>query len=76
MGNLVAKKCCYSTISSLDSKITENEWKKLKTFDLDYFIGKNYFEEDGAQNYLAFQPIIKYFKVNTIINAADCILSW
>ena len=41
-----------------------------------YFIGKNYFEEDGAQNYLVFQPIIRYFKVNTIINVTDYILSW
>ena len=29
-----------------------------------YFIGKNYFEEDGAQNYLVFQPIIRHFKIN------------
>ena len=41
-----------------------------------YFIGRNYFEGGGAQNYLVFQPIIRYFKVNTIINAADYILSW
>ena len=49
---------------------------KLKTFDSSYFIGKSYFEEDGVQNYLIFQPIIKYFKVNTIINVADYVLSW
>ena len=35
----------------------ENEFKKLKTFDLGYFIGKSYFEEDGAKNYLLFQAI-------------------
>ena len=61
--NLVAKTNFDNTISSLDSKIAENktknesiqnELKKLKTFDLGFFIGKNYFEEDGAQNYLAF----------------------
>ena len=46
----------------------------LKTFDLGYFIGKNYFEEDGAQNYLVFQPIIRYFKVNTIINVTNYVL--
>ena len=27
------------------NKSVENEFKKLKTFDLSYFIGKNYFEE-------------------------------
>ena len=41
-----------------------------------YFIGKNYFEEDGAQNYLVFQPIIRYFKVNTIINVTNYVLLW
>ena len=29
-----------------------------------FFIGKNYFEEDGAKNYLVFQPICRYFKIN------------
>ena len=43
---------------------------------MSYFIGKNYFEEDCTQNYLVFQPIIRYFKVNTIINVADYVLSW
>ena len=60
-------------LSSLNRKITsnktkhvlvENELKKLKTFDSSYFIGKNYFEEDGAQNYLVFQPISRHFKIN------------
>ena len=41
-----------------------------------HFIGKIYFEEDGEQNYLTFQPITRYFKVNTIINVTDYILSW
>ena len=59
-------------ISSLDIKIDENktknksienELKKLKTFDLGYFIGKSRFEEDGVQNYLVFQPILRYFKI-------------
>ena len=54
----------------------ENEFKKLKRFDSSCFIGKNYFEEDGSQNYLVFQPIMKYFKVNIIIGATDYILSW
>ena len=37
--------------------------KKLKTFDSIYYRGKSLFEEDGTQNYLAFQPLNKYFKV-------------
>ena len=40
-------------------------WKKLKTFDLGYFIGKSHFNEDGAQNYLVFQSILKYFILNS-----------
>ena len=65
---------------SLNRKITqnktkhllvENELNKLKTFDSSYFIGKSHFEEDGAQNYLVFQPLNKYFK--GIAN--DCVSS-
>ena len=61
--NLVMKTIFDNTVSSLVSKIAENktksksienELKTLKTLDLSYFIGKNYFEEDGAQNYLVF----------------------
>ena len=37
--------------------------RKLKTLDLSYFIGKSYFEDDGAQNYLVFQPIRRYVKI-------------
>ena len=32
--------------------LVENELKKLKAFDLSYFKGEGYFEEDGSQNYL------------------------
>ena len=46
---------------------------KLKTFDSSYFIGKSQLEEDGTQNYLAFQPINKYFK---LITNTDYVSSW
>ena len=45
---------------------------KLKTFNSSYFIGKSYFDEDGTQNYLVFQPMSKYFK---FITNASSILS-
>ena len=45
--------------------LVENELKKLRAFDLSYFIGKSHFEEDGTQNYLVFQPLNKYFKIIT-----------
>ena len=69
-------------MSSLNRKITQNKTKhlfvknelnKLKTFYLSYVIGKSHFDEDDTQNYLAFQPIKKYFKVITNI---DYVSSW
>ena len=54
---LVTKTDFDDKLSNLNRKITknktdhllvQNELKKLKTFDLSYFIGKNYFEEDGT----------------------------
>ena len=71
--NLVAKTIFDNTVPNLNSRIAENKTKneslenklkKLKTFDLSYVICKNYFEEDGAQNYLVFQPIKRNFKIN------------
>ena len=51
--------------------------KKLQAYDLSYFRGKQYFDEgDGKQNYLVFLSMRKYFKLNTIINVIDCMLSW
>ena len=64
--NLITKTDFDAKLSSLNRKITskktkhllvENELKKLKTFDSGYFRGKNYFEEDGTQNHLVFQPM-------------------
>ena len=45
--------------------LIENELKKLKTFDLGYFIGKSHFDEDGAQHYLVLQPIFRHFALNS-----------
>ena len=55
--------------------LVENELKKLKTFDLDYFIGKSHFEENVVQSYLVFQPLNNYFKVSTNANI-KYISSW
>ena len=79
---MITKTNFDATLSSFNRKITqnktkhllvENELNKLKTFDWSYFIGKSHFKEDGVQNYLAFQPLNKYFKV--IINT-DYVSSW
>ena len=80
--NLIFKTDFDAKLSNLNRKIAtnktkhlllENELNKLKNFDSSYFIGKNYFEEDGGQNYLVFQTIGRYFK--TIANS-KYISSW
>ena len=43
--------------------------------EFSYFHGKNYFDEDGNQNYYIFQPISKYLKVANV-NDINYILSW
>ena len=69
--NLVTKIDFDTKLKSLNGKINsnktkhllvENELTKLQTFDLSYFRGKHYFEEDGTQYYLVFQLMYKYFK--------------
>ena len=79
---MITKTDFDAKLSSLNRKImanktknllAENELNKLKTFDLSYFIGKSHFEEDVTQNYLAFQPINRSFKV---IANSDYVLSW
>ena len=67
------KKSDYNTkIADVESNI-----KKLQAYDLSYFRGKTYFNEgDGKQNYLVFLPMRKYFKLNSVINFIDRVLSW
>ena len=69
--------CQVLTKKSLQIKQTlvENELSKLYTFDSSYFIGESHFDEDGTQEFLVFQPIIRYFKVSTITNT-DYVSSW
>ena len=49
--------------------------KKLNTFNISYFRGKNYFEEDGTQNWFVFQPIGKYLEI-VYTNNITYISSW
>ena len=78
--NLITKTDFDAKMSRLNRKITsnktkhllvENELKKLKSFDLGYFIGKSHFDEDGTQHYLVFRPILRYFTLNS-----NCITEW
>ena len=83
--NLITKTDFDAKLSSLNTKITankskhllvENKLKKLKTFDLSYFIAKSHFEEHGRQSYLVFQPMYRYFKKNTGLDSANYIYYW
>ena len=68
--NLVNKTDFDTKLSDVNGKITQNKTdhllvqnglNQLKTFDSSYYKGKTYFEEDGTQNYLVFQPMYRYF---------------
>ena len=63
---------------SLNRKITANKTKHfLNDNDLSYYRGKQYFDEgSGKHNYLAFLPMGKYFKLSSVVNTADYVLSW
>ena len=56
--------------------LVENELKKLKTFDSIHSIGKSHFEEGGAQNYLVFQPLHRFFKRMAGVGNGNCIYYW
>ena len=44
---------------------------------MSYYCGKQYFDEgSGKLNYLAFLPMGKYFKLNSVVGVIDRVLSW
>ena len=68
--DLVAKTDFDNKFLSLNRKIElnktrylviEKELKKLKTFNLGYFMGKSYFDEDGTQNCFNISTNFKIF---------------
>ena len=82
--DLVTKTDFDNKYSSLNRKIVlnktknvlnEKELKKLKTFDLSYFTGKNHFDEDGTQNWFVFQSMGKCLKI-AYTNNINYISSW
>ena len=74
--NLVKKTNFDNKLSDLNRKIVSNKMKDISLAkELSYFHGKNYFDEDGNQNYYIFQPISKYLKVANV-NDINYILSW
>ena len=74
--NLVTKTDFHTKLISLNRKINsnktkhllvENQLKKPKTFDLDYFIAKSNLEKDDVQNYLVSQPMIRYLILKGLV---------
>ena len=63
---------------SFNRKITANKTKHFHNDnDLSYYCGKQYFDEgSGEQNYLVFLPMGKYFKLKSVVNVVDRVLSW
>ena len=57
----LANKTQLETSLDLEDKI-EKKIKELKALYLSYFIGKNYFDNDGSQNHLIFQLVFIFFK--------------
>ena len=74
--NLVKRTDFDNKLSDRNRKIVSNKTKNISTAkELSYFYGKNYFDEDGNQNYYIFEPISKYLKV-AYVNDINYILSW
>ena len=73
--NLVTKTDFDTRLQNLNKKINSNKTKyllvenaskkKVQKCDAGYFRGKNYFDNDGTQNYLVFQLVCKYFELNS-----------
>ena len=83
--NLVTKTDFNTKIKSLNQNIdsnkakhlpVKNELKNLQTIISIYFRDKSHFEEDGAQNYLIFQPMYRYFKKIICVDNGECIYFW
>ena len=76
--NLITNTAFDAKLSNPNRKITANKTRHfLNDNDLSYYGGKQYFDEgSGKQNYLVFLPINKYFKLNSVVDATDYVLSW
>ena len=83
--NLVTKTDFDTKIKSFNQNIdsnkakhllAKNEFKNLQTISSIYFRVKSHSEEDGAQNYLIFQPMYRYFKKISCVDNGECIYFW
>ena len=56
---LATKEEIKTLATKVELKAEQDKILKLQTYDLSLFIGQSYFNKDGPQNYLVFQPIYK-----------------
>ena len=76
INNTIYIKKVATSATKAELKAEQNKIKKVQEFDLSYFRGRSRFEEDGAQNYLVFQPINRYFKSIIGVGNGEYIYFW
>ena len=83
--NLITKTDFDDKVSSLNRKITANKskhllvemnWKSYKHWIQAILEVKSHFEEDGAQNYLVFRPMYRYFEIIAGVGNGSHIYYW
>ena len=79
ISNLVKNSDLNTNLSTLatkaELKAEQDKIVKLQTHDLSYFLGKNFFGDDGSQNMFAYQPALDMLELEKD-KSIDCILSW
>ena len=58
----------------VELKAQQDKIGRLQAFDSSLFIGQSYFDKDGSQSFLIFQPIQKNFKI--LPGLKDTIIEW
>ena len=49
---------------------------KLETHDLNYFLGKKFFGDDGSQNIFVYQPTFTMLELNIGKVTTDYVIDW
>ena len=55
---LATKEAIKTLATKAESKAQQGKFAKLQKHDLSYFLGKNFFGDDGSQNMFVDQPIL------------------
>ena len=58
-------------VTKAELKAEQDKITKLEAFDSSYFCGKSHLEDDATKNYLAFQPMDRYFKIVNTLNISE-----